>query len=78
MRGQSRTEIAQKELDHGYQWSREGHPCATPQEQAQVKSEGRRAKIECQHREECGHHVPNRRVMGTSTEDLAEDEPGGQ
>ena len=60
MRGWSRTEIAQKEPAHGYQWSSEGH---TPQEQAQVKSEGRKAKTECQNREEWGHHVPNRKGM---------------
>ena len=64
-------EIAQKEPAHGCQWSREGHPCVTPQDQAQVKSEGRRAKTECQIPEEWGHHVPNRRVVGTSTEDRA-------
>ena len=71
MRGQSRTEIAQKEPAHGHQWNREGHPCATPREQAQVKSEDRRAKTECQNREEWGHHVPNRRVMEKWKEDRA-------
>ena len=40
-------------------------------EQAQVKSKDRRAKTECQNRKEWGHHVPNHRVMGTSTEDRA-------
>ena len=71
MRGWSRTEIAQKEPAHGYQWSREGHQDATPQEQVQVKSEGRRAKTECQNREELGHHVPNRRGMEKWKEDRA-------
>ena len=33
-----------------------------------MKSKDRRAQNECQNREEWGHHVPNRRVMGTSTE----------
>ena len=47
VRGQSRTEIAQKEPAHGYQWNREGHQCATPREQAKVISKDRRAKTEC-------------------------------
>ena len=50
---------------------REGHQDATPQEQAQVKSEGRRAKTECQNREEWGHHVPNRGGMEKWKEDRA-------
>ena len=69
--GSPELRFAQREPAHDYQWNREGHPCATPQEQAQVKTEGRRAKTECQYREERGHHVPNRRVMGTSTKDRA-------
>ena len=52
VRGQSRTEIAQKELAHGYQWNSEGHPDAIPREQVKVKSKDRRAKTECQSREE--------------------------
>ena len=32
---------------HGHQWSWEGHPDATPQEQVQVKSEKRGAKTKC-------------------------------
>ena len=78
MRGQSRTEIAQKVPAHGYQWNREGHPDAIPREQAQVKSKDRRAKTECQNREEWGHHAPNRRVMETWKEDRAKtSQPAG-
>ena len=71
MRGQSRTEIAQKEPAHGFQWNREGHPDAIPREQAQVKSKNGKAKTECQNREEWGHHAPNRRVMETSSKGRA-------
>ena len=71
VRGQSKTEIAQKEPAHGYQWNREGHPCAIPREQAQAKLKDRRAKTECQIRDEWGHHAPNRRVMETSSKDRA-------
>ena len=71
MRGQSRTEIAQKEPAHGFQWNGEGHPYAIPREQAQVKLEDRRAQTECQIREERGHHAPNHGVMETSSKDCA-------
>ena len=40
-----------------------GRDTQTRLEQVQVKSEGRRAKTECQNREEWGHHVPNRGGM---------------
>ena len=63
--------IAQKEPAPGDQWNGEGHPDAIPPGQAQVKSKGRRAKTECQNREEWGHHAPNLRVMETWTEDRA-------
>ena len=70
VRGQSRTEIAQKEPAHGYQWNGEGHPFVNRREQAQVKLKDRRAKTECHIREEWAHHAPNRRVMETSSKDL--------
>ena len=34
VRGELRTEIAQKEPAHGYQWNREGYPFVTQREQA--------------------------------------------
>ena len=42
--GGPETEIAQKEPAHGYQWSRVGHPDATPQEQVQVKIRGQKSQ----------------------------------
>ena len=77
MRGWSRTEIAQKEPAHGYQWSRDGHPCATPQEQAQVKSEDRRAKIECQNREEWGYHATQPKRDGKMERGQCENQSAG-
>ena len=70
MRGWPRTEIAQKEPAHGHQWTREGHPDATPQEKVQVKLEAEEPRLS-QNREEWGHHVPNRIGMGKWKEDHA-------
>ena len=69
-RGQSKTEIAQKEPAHGYQWK--GHPFVTQRGQAPTNLTDRRAKTGCQSPQEWGQHVFfNRRVMRISTEDRA-------
>ena len=71
MRGQSNTEIAQMVPAHGYQWNREGHPFVIQRGQVPTKIKDRRAKTECQSREEWGHHAPNRKAMETSSKDRA-------
>ena len=55
--------MGNKEPAQGYEWNREGHPYAIPQEQDQVKSKDRS--------QEWGHHAPNRGVMETSSKGRA-------
>ena len=52
-------------------WKRQGRPCAIQREQAPTKLMDRRAKTQCQSREEWGRHEPNRGAKRTFSEDHA-------